>query len=106
MLEMLKPTGIKILKTYLCPHAPEDNCDCRKPKPGMLLQAAKEFRIELANSYMIGDRLSDVQVGINAGTKTIIVQTGLKQVDTDLATYNACNILDAMEYIAAKTKTS
>src|SRR5258708_17131954 len=102
-LELLKSTGIKILKTYFCTYAPEDNCDCRKPKPGMLMQAAKEFDVDLVNSYMVGDRLSDVQVGINAGTKTIILQTGLKRVITDLATHNASNILDAIKYIAAKT---
>src|SRR5579872_4137855 len=99
VLEILKPTGIKILKTYFCPHASEDNCNCRKPKPGMILQASKDFDIDLANSWMIGDRLTDVEVGINAGTKTIVVQTGLKRIETDKATFNAENILEAIKYI-------
>ena len=100
ILEMLAPTGVKILKTYFCPHSPEDNCDCRKPKPGMLLEAAKEFDIDLANSYMIGDRLTDVMAGKNAGTKTISVQTGLRPVEGGVADYNARNILEAVRWIA------
>lgn len=101
VLELLKPTGIKILKTYFCPHAPEDNCECRKPKPKMLLDAAKEFDIDLKNSYSVGDRLSDIQAGLNAGTKTILVKTGNTAVTSEKATYTAADLLDAVEYIAA-----
>ncbi len=100
IIEMLAPSGIKILKTYFCPHNSDGSCECRKPKPGMLLQAAKEFDIDLANSYMIGDRLTDVMAGKNAGTKTISVQTGLRPVDAGAADYNARNILEAVQYIA------
>ncbi|HYH36151.1 MAG TPA: HAD family hydrolase, partial [Candidatus Saccharimonadales bacterium] len=71
VIELLAPTGVKILKTYFCPHAENGGCDCRKPNPTLLLEAAKEFGIDdMANSYSIGDRESDVQAGINAGTKT------------------------------------
>lgn len=66
----------------------------------MLLQAAKAFDIDLDQSYIIGDRLTDVLTGIHAGTKTIAVQTGLKPVETDQATYIADNILEASKYIA------
>lgn len=98
--ELLKPSGVKILKTYVCPHKPEDNCECRKPNPFMVLQAAKEFDIDLAASYFIGDRLSDVETGRNAGTKTILVQTGNKPVHSDKVDYVAPHLLDAVEYIA------
>lgn len=101
-LRMVEPSGITILKTYFCPHAPEDNCECRKPKPGMLLQAAKDFDIDLAHSWMIGDRLSDVQVGINAGTKTILVETGLIKAESDQATHTCPTILEAIQHIAAQ----
>ena len=103
VIELLTPTGVKILKTYFCPHDPDDNCECRKPKPGMLLQAAKEFDIDMANSYTIGDRESDIQAGINAGTKTILVKTGNTPVTSKDATHTAADILEAIEYIAANS---
>jgi D-glycero-D-manno-heptose 1,7-bisphosphate phosphatase len=52
---------------FFCPHIPEDGCDCRKPRPGLLLKAAKEMGIDLAQSVMVGDRLSDVEAGTAAG---------------------------------------
>ena len=101
VLEMLAPSGIKILKTYVCPHSPEDNCECRKPKPAMILKAAEEFNIDLVNSYMIGDRESDIMAGINAGTKTILVKTANKPVEAKEANYTASTLLDAVNYISA-----
>jgi D-glycero-D-manno-heptose 1,7-bisphosphate phosphatase len=62
---------------YLCPHKPEDNCACRKPKPGLLLQAAKELLLDLEHSWMIGDAWSDLQAGQSAGVgQTILLKTG------------------------------
>ena len=67
MLGEFEKEGVKIEKIYFCPHAPETLCDCRKPKPGMLLKAANELNIDLARSIMIGDKDSDVQAGQSAG---------------------------------------
>jgi D-glycero-D-manno-heptose 1,7-bisphosphate phosphatase len=103
---MIEPTGIEILSTYVCPHKAGDNCECRKPKPLMILQAAKEFDIDLAASYMIGDRQSDIMAGVNAGTKTILVQTGNEPVNSPEATYIAANLKDAVRYIAAGLNTT
>lgn len=100
ILELIAPSGIKILKTYVCPHSEHDNCDCRKPKPKMLLNAAKEFDIDLAQSYTIGDRETDIQTGINAGTKTILVETGIKPVSDSTADFIAADLLAAADYIA------
>ena len=69
-------TGVRFDRYYVCPHHPEDNCDCRKPKPKFLLEAAQEYGLDLAHCYMIGDRVSDIQAGAAAGTKTILVLTG------------------------------
>lgn len=67
----------KIDGTFLCPHDPEDECDCRKPKPGLLLRAAESFSLDLKCSWMIGDAWSDIQAGVAAGVRgTIIVKTG------------------------------
>lgn len=101
ILELIKPSGVKIIKTYFCPHGPESGCACYKPKPGMLLDAAKEWDIDLANSFMVGDRPSDVMTGVNAGTKTILVKTGVPTVEAPEADFVAKNLLEAVEYIKA-----
>lgn len=63
--------------TYLCPHAPSDNCSCRKPQPGLLLQAAAEHQIDLSQSIMIGDALTDLAAGQAARVaQTILLRTG------------------------------
>ncbi len=62
-----------------CVHTDEDNCDCRKPLPGMLLEAAKKHNIDMAASYMIGDRWKDIEAGYNAGCKTILVDYGYSE---------------------------
>jgi D-glycero-D-manno-heptose 1,7-bisphosphate phosphatase len=56
-----------------CPHAPWEQCDCRKPEPAMLLQAAERLGIALADSFMVGDKLSDAQAGRRAGCRTIVL---------------------------------
>lgn len=100
VLEKLAPSEIKILKTYLCPHAESDGCECRKPKPKLLLDAAKEFNIDLRESWMIGDRESDVMAGVNAGTKTVLVQTGLVVVESTRTTHTADSLLEAIQFVA------
>ncbi|MTV49693.1 D-glycero-beta-D-manno-heptose 1,7-bisphosphate 7-phosphatase [Heliobacillus mobilis] len=71
--------GAAIDGFYYCPHHPdydEKCCDCRKPKPGLLLQAAKEWRIDPTRSFMIGDKVIDIEAGIAAGVTPILVRTG------------------------------
>jgi D-glycero-D-manno-heptose 1,7-bisphosphate phosphatase len=102
VLEMLAPSGAKILKTYVCPHSPHNRCECRKPKPTMILQAAQEFDIDLPNSWMVGDHQSDIMAGINAGTKTILVETANVPESSSEATYTAASLLDAIRYIAKR----
>jgi D-glycero-D-manno-heptose 1,7-bisphosphate phosphatase len=65
----------------VCPHRRQDNCECRKPKPGMLVSAAKKLSIDLSNSYMVGDRCSDVIAGHSVGCYTVFVDRG----------YDSCN---------------
>jgi D-glycero-D-manno-heptose 1,7-bisphosphate phosphatase len=64
---------------YLCPHRPDENCDCRKPKPGLLLRAAAELGIDCAASLFVGDSATDVQAALAAGVRPIFVQTGLPE---------------------------
>jgi D-glycero-D-manno-heptose 1,7-bisphosphate phosphatase len=101
VIELLEQSGVKILRTYMCPHVAADNCECRKPKPKMILDAAKDFDIDLSNSWMIGDHESDVKAGLSAGTKAILVKTANKPEDSDDATYVADDLLSAIQYVAS-----
>jgi len=87
METLLGYKGAYVDAIYYCPHHPHKgyageiselkfDCDCRKPKPGMLLQAAKDFNIDLSQSWMIGDGENDVKAGIAAGCKTVLVGSG------------------------------
>jgi len=81
MLEELKNDDIDIAAVYYCIHKPEDNCSCRKPKTGLIDLAIagineSGLKIELANSYFIGDTIRDIETGKNAGLKTILVLSG------------------------------
>jgi D-glycero-D-manno-heptose 1,7-bisphosphate phosphatase len=75
-----KKNGITITKVYFCPHHPDitGSCDCRKPKPGMILKAKEEFDLDLSESVLIGDMESDLQAGRNAG----IPENNLRLLDT------------------------
>jgi D-glycero-D-manno-heptose 1,7-bisphosphate phosphatase len=61
---------------FVCYHSDGDNCDCRKPRPGMLLQAARLHTIDLEGSFMVGDRWRDIEAGQNAGCRTIFIDGG------------------------------
>lgn len=81
--ELLQHHEARFDGIYFCPHHIEGvreeyqrECECRKPKPGMLLQAARELGIDLTRSWMIGDRVSDLEAGSAAGCRTVLVRTG------------------------------
>lgn len=61
---------------HFCPHLPDAGCRCRKPNVGMIEDAYREFEVDLANSWMIGDKLLDIETGFNAGLRTALVKTG------------------------------
>ena len=80
---MAKDEDAVIHDVFFCPHFPEGRvalynveCDCRKPKPGMLLQASAKHRIDLQQSILIGDKISDLELGKNTGVRTVLVLTG------------------------------
>lgn len=77
MLGQFNNNNIDILDVIHCPHLPSDFCDCRKPKPGMLLSAKTKYNIDMENSWMIGDKENDIQAAHNAGIRnTILVKSG------------------------------
>lgn len=77
LVKVIEEAGGRIDRVFMCPHAPQEMCDCRKPKPGLLLQAQKTLSLDLSQSMMIGDALSDLHAGQAAGIlQNILVRTG------------------------------
>ncbi|MBI3763220.1 MAG: D-glycero-beta-D-manno-heptose 1,7-bisphosphate 7-phosphatase [Chloroflexi bacterium] len=76
VLSEIGRAGGRIDAVYICPHAPDAGCTCRKPKPGMLLDAAADLALDLTNSIFIGDALTDVQAAEAAGVRAVLVRTG------------------------------
>ena len=73
LMDALTQRGIELDGAYYCPHAPWDPCECRKPLPGMLHQASQELGLDLAQSFMVGDKLSDMAAGGRAGCRTVLL---------------------------------
>jgi len=77
MLAEFKKKEVSILDFFYCPHTPNANCECRKPKPGMFFEAQNKYNIDMKNSWMIGDKESDIKAANAAGiNKTILVRSG------------------------------
>ncbi|QZY55884.1 D-glycero-alpha-D-manno-heptose-1,7-bisphosphate 7-phosphatase [Crassaminicella profunda] len=70
---LLKAHGIELSGIYYCPHSPDDRCDCRKPKPALILQALKDHGIDPKHSYFVGDKWTDVQAAIRAGVPPVLL---------------------------------
>tara|TARA_B100001027_G_C16084156_1_gene248661 strand:- start:86 stop:556 length:471 start_codon:yes stop_codon:yes gene_type:complete len=75
MLSVFNEHNISITKVYFCPHHPDfdKNCACRKPEPGMILKAKSEFNLDIQNSFLFGDKSSDIEAGKRAGIKNLIL---------------------------------
>jgi len=109
LVDLIGENDIRVDGVYLCPHRPEDDCDCRKPKPGMLLQAAKELSLDLSRSWLVGDAWSDVLAGQAANLRgEVLVKTGRgfdqvnlpKPSDADFC-HIADDLADAVQIIAS-----
>lgn len=109
--ELLVKQGVVLDAIYFCPHHPQGivnelafECDCRKPSPGMLLQAEKDFELDLDASVLIGDKLSDIQAGKRAGVRyTVIVKSG-HHVEHSLcqeADFVAADLIDAARLLTS-----
>jgi D-glycero-D-manno-heptose 1,7-bisphosphate phosphatase len=103
MRGVLAEAGGSVDGVYYCPHAPGAGCDCRKPLPGMLLRAAREHRLDLEQSYLVGDKASDIECGQAVGARTVLVKTGLPAEWPDLAVtrpdHVASDLADAVAWI-------
>lgn len=110
----LEACGARVDAIYYCPHHPTAGngsygvaCDCRKPQPGLLRQAAGELDLDLARSYLVGDKLSDIAAGRAAGCATVLVRTGYgRQAESEAARQGirpdhvVDTLLDAAQWIA------
>jgi D-glycero-D-manno-heptose 1,7-bisphosphate phosphatase len=76
MNRQLAAAGARLDGIYYCPHHPEDGCECRKPKPGLLERAAREQHLDLRRSVVVGDRYLDVDLARRAGARSVLVKTG------------------------------
>ncbi len=76
MAAALEAAGARIEGIFYCPHRPEEGCSCRKPQPGMLFRASEQLGIDLSQSYLIGDALTDVMAARRAGCRPILVMSG------------------------------
>jgi D-glycero-D-manno-heptose 1,7-bisphosphate phosphatase len=109
LADMLAAEGVSIAGWYWCPHTPEDNCSCRKPAPGLFIKARDEMGVILDNSWIVGDRLSDLCAGRQVGARSILVATGYGQGEHALPEAEACvdyfvpSLREAAEVILAST---
>ncbi len=100
LIRTIMENGGWIDAVYMCPHQPQDRCTCRKPQPGMLLQAARELSLDLRSSWMVGDAWSDLLAGQSAGLReTIMVRTGrgasqlLEAQPVEITSFIVCDTL-------------
>jgi histidinol-phosphate phosphatase family protein len=98
MSEILRRQGVTLDAIYVCPHAPDEGCDCRKPQPGLIIRAATELGIDLGASFIVGDREVDVAAGHAAGVIPIAIG------DETTATLVAGDLLHAAFIVASQKK--
>ena len=90
---------LKLDDIFVCYHDDQDNCECRKPKPGMLLEACKKWNVDIKESYMVGDRWRDVEAGSNAGCKTIFINYNYKERKPKEPNFTTDSLLNAVLFI-------
>ncbi|NLG15683.1 MAG: HAD family hydrolase [Lentisphaerae bacterium] len=99
--ELLQDNRVQLLDIFYCPHAPEENCTCRKPKTGMLIDACQKYNVDLESAAMIGDSKVDVNLAKNFGITAIQVTNGTNEPLPN-ADYVAKDLLDAANWMRKK----
>ena len=101
MLTQFKKNGVSILDVFHCPHLPESTCNCRKPNPGMLIDAKSKHNINMEESWMIGDSERDITAANSAGIKnTILVKSGHKiNIESPSAMFVIGSIIESQKFI-------
>jgi D-glycero-D-manno-heptose 1,7-bisphosphate phosphatase len=111
MMKAAEAHGGRIAAVFHCPHRPDDGCDCRKPRPGLLLRAADRVGLDLERCYLIGDALTDIAAGQAVGCDCILVRTGrggqqLLAAGADLPAgcHVSVDLLDAVRWLLARER--
>ena len=105
MKRELKKKGVTFKDIFVCPHSPSDQCSCRKPSPKLIFKAARQYRINLWNSYIVGDKWSDVQTGLRAGLQTVLVASNKAQSDGMIRPHHvAKDLFGAAQWILRRRK--
>lgn len=103
MICELEKVGGKVKAVFVCPHRPEEGCDCRKPRPGLLKQAAGELDLDLEGCYLVGDSSWDIEAGRKVGCRTVLVLSGLtseeEAAEAVKADYVALDLEEAAHWI-------
>jgi histidinol-phosphate phosphatase family protein len=103
--ELLAREGAALDGIYVCPHAPEEGCPCRKPRPGLVEAAARQLPVDLRRSWMVGDKPADVELARNAGLRGALVRTGYgaeaAAESAEQAEFVAANLGEAVRRILA-----
>lgn len=86
---------------FVCYHDDNDDCSCRKPKPGLLLSAARAWKVSLPNSVMIGDRWKDIEAGRRAGCKTILLDSDYAEISKSVPDFRSKSLPEATNWILA-----
>jgi len=106
MTGLLAADGVRLAGIYFCPHVPEDHCECRKPRPGLVEQAAAALGFDPRQSYVIGDKPCDIELGQAVGATTVLVRSGygaeVEAHATARPDFVADNLLAAAAVIAAR----
>ncbi len=90
---------LPVASVEMCPHAQTAGCDCRKPMPGMLTRAARQFGLDLSRSFMVGDRAGDIDAGAAAGCRTIFIDRGYDRPQKNLPERTVASLAEAVDYI-------
>lgn len=90
----------------ICYHDDDDACECRKPKPGLLLEGASKWDVDLSKSFMVGDRWRDIEAGRRAGCHTIFVDHGYQERKPDVYDYRTTSLEDAARWIVSRGERS
>jgi len=104
-INRLVETELPVARVLSCYHDNSDACECRKPRPGLLLSAANRWEIDLARSFMIGDRWSDTQAGKAAGCRTILIERDYSQRDKCQPDWIAQDLPTASKLISSQRRT-
>lgn len=96
---------IPVEDILVCCHDDRDGCTCRKPQPGLILQAARKWQIDLRSSFLVGDRWKDIEAGLRARCTTVLIDYGYAEAQQSTPDYRASSLQEAVDWIIRRTNS-